>query len=279
MIRFWTVPLLASIWLASTVTGGAQTVDNGTEVRVNPMAGSGSVLLYPGGEYMRVVPHLLQPGQRGGPIHLHMPVKHVVRAKPAAPADAFAQAPQPPKPEPKPERKPSPAPRMASAAPAKPAPGYDFGSMPSGAANLFHYTTPPASAPAQAPAPKPRTQIAKAEPAPAETPVPGLTKQSMILFAHDAADPAEAALGNLKLLAVQLNVSMVGPGSRVQIQAYGGAKGDKGSDARRLSLKRALAIRQILIDDGVPSERIDVRAMGGVDDSGPTDRVDVYVKA
>ena len=58
-----------------------------------------------------------------------------------------------------------------------------------------------------------------------------------------------------------------------------GSEGDKGSDARRLSLKRALAIRQVLIDDGVPAERIDVRAMGGVDDTGPADRVDVFVKA
>ena len=65
----------------------------------------------------------------------------------------------------------------------------------------------------------------------------------------------------------------------IQIQAFGGRRGDKGSDARRLSLKRALAIRQVLIDDGVAAERIDVRAMGGADDSGPADRVDVYIKA
>ena len=71
---------------------------------------------------------------------------------------------------------------------------------------------------------------------------------------------------------------MVNAGSRIQLLAYGGEKGDKGSDARRLSLKRALAIRQVLIDDGVPSERIDVRAMGGADDGGPADRVDVFVK-
>jgi hypothetical protein len=38
-------------------------------------------------------------------------------------------------------------------------------------------------------------------------------------------------------------------------------------------------IRQILIEDGVPSERIDVRAMGGIDDSGAPDRVDVFVNA
>jgi outer membrane protein OmpA-like peptidoglycan-associated protein len=71
---------------------------------------------------------------------------------------------------------------------------------------------------------------------------------------------------------------MTNPGSRVELQAFGGAKGDKGSDARRLSLKRALAIRQVLIEDGVNADRIDVHAMGGVDDTGPTDRVDVYVR-
>ncbi|MGZ5929931.1 MAG: OmpA family protein, partial [Rhizomicrobium sp.] len=94
-----------------------------------------------------------------------------------------------------------------------------------------------------------------------------------------AADPAESALGAIKFLAGDLNAAMNSASARIQIQAYGGNRGDKGSDARRLSLKRALAVRQVLIDDGVPAERIDVRAMGGVDDKGPADRVDVYVKA
>ena len=56
-------------------------------------------------------------------------------------------------------------------------------------------------------------------------------------------------------------------------------KGDKGSDSRRLSLKRALVIRELLIEDGVPSEKIDVRAMGGTDDGGAADRVDVFLRA
>ena len=86
-------------------------------------------------------------------------------------------------------------------------------------------------------------------------------------------------MGAIKFLAGDLNAAMNSASARVQIQAFGGNRGDKGSDARRLSLKRALAIRQVLIDDGVPAERIDVRAMGGADDSGPADRVDVYVKA
>jgi outer membrane protein OmpA-like peptidoglycan-associated protein len=132
----------------------------------------------------------------------------------------------------------------------------------------------------------PPKQTAKAEPPPAKAgilsqgqPTPGLTKRSVILFSAGASDPAAKALDSIKFLAGDLNAAMVSASSRIQLMAYGGDKGDKGSDARRLSLKRALSIRQVLIDDGVPSERIDVRAMGGADDGGPADRVDVFVKA
>jgi outer membrane protein OmpA-like peptidoglycan-associated protein len=121
--------------------------------------------------------------------------------------------------------------------------------------------------------------VRKTAPAGPTTGKENLTKRSVILFAKDAPDPAASALGPLKFLAADLNAAMTGPNARVELQAFGGLKGDKGSDARRLSLKRALSIRQVLIDDGVSADRIDVRAMGGVDDTGPTDRVDVYVKA
>ena len=107
----------------------------------------------------------------------------------------------------------------------------------------------------------------------------GLAKQGVILFAHDADAPADSALDSIRMLAGQLNNGMTRTQSRVELMAYGGNKGDKGSDARRLSLKRALAIRQVLIDSGVSSARIDVHAQGGVDDTGPTDRVDVYIKS
>ena len=141
-------------------------------------------------------------------------------------------------------------------------------------------------APAPKLAPKPAPKLASAAPPPPKTAPAGpttgnenLTKRSVILFAKDAPDPAQAALGNIRFLAGELNSAMSTPNARIELQAFGGAKGDKGSDARRLSLKRALSIRQVLIDDGVSADRIDVRAMGGVDDTGPTDRVDVYVKA
>ena len=100
-----------------------------------------------------------------------------------------------------------------------------------------------------------------------------------ILFAAGASDPSVSAVGSVKTVASELNSAMVDASSRVQLVAYGGQRGDKSSDTRRISLKRALVIRQLLIDDGVPSERIDVRAMGGADDNGPMDRVDVFLKS
>jgi len=279
-MRFSTAALLASLVAlgpgAAMAPAFAQ-VASGNEVSVNPMASAGTTLLYPGGQYARVVHPLLQPGQKpadSGAIALHMPGKNAPRA--AAPRSAAAAPPRravavaaPVKPAPV---KAAPAKRVASAPPASGA----FGGPP-GAAGL-------SAAPAFVPT-TPNQQLAKAEPVPAppspasiEPNAPGLTKHSMILFAAGASDPAQSALGSIKYLASDLNSAMTSAGSRVQLIAYGGDKGDKGSDARRLSLKRALAIRQVLIDDGVASERIDVRAMGGADDGGPTDRVDVYIK-
>ncbi|HWC62552.1 MAG TPA: OmpA family protein [Rhizomicrobium sp.] len=284
---------------------------DGDEVSVNPLpASGGNTLLYPGGQYMRVVKPLLQPGESArdaGPIRLHMPVHGAAgRAASAAPSPAktappkrataaapprraVAAAPKPAASKPA-ASKPAPTKQTASAAPSSGdsyTPSYGIFAAPPGAG----LTTEPSlgepkneSAPPK-PQTAPRQQTAKAEPPPParplmaqEPPTPGLTKRSVILFSAGASDPAKKALDSIKFLAGDLNAAMVNQGSRVQLLAYGGEKGDKGSDARRLSLKRALAIRQVLIDDGVPSERIDVRAMGGADDGGPADRVDVFVK-
>jgi len=255
-----TLAVAAAFGLTLTGTAFAQSVDTGLEVRVNPSAArpGGGMLLYPGGEYSRNVTPLLYPGERGGAIRLHMPGPHrrsVARAAPAEPV------------QPKPKRvaRAEPAPVRA---PARPAPAPSPGDNPFGGAanlgNVFASNAPP----------PPRTA-----PAGPTTGNESLTKRSVILFAKDAPDPAKAALGAIKFLAGDLNAAMTGPNARVELQAFGGNKGDKGSDARRLSLKRALAIRQVLIDDGVAPDRIDVRAMGGTDDTGPADRVDVYVKA
>src|SRR5471030_1648326 len=242
----------ASFGLALTGAAFAQGVDSGLEVRVNPVpARGGGVLLYPGGEYSRTVPPLLYPGERSGPIKLHMPGPHRRAIAHAAPAPAKLKPVA--KAEHAPQRTPTPS-----------APNENPFGCAANLGNVFGSAAPP-----------PR-RTAPAGPA---TGNESLTKRSVILFAKNAPDPAKAALGAIKFLAGDLNASMTSPNARVELQAFGGTKGDKGSDARRLSLKRALAIRQVLIDDGVAPDRIDVRAMGGTDDSGPTDRVDVYVKA
>lgn len=106
-----------------------------------------------------------------------------------------------------------------------------------------------------------------------------MTKRGAILFEKGAPAPSPAQYKGVKELADALNNALAKGASAIQLEAYGGSPGDKSSDARRLSLRRALAVRQLLIDDGVPSARIDVRAMGGADDTGPSDRVDVFVRA
>jgi outer membrane protein OmpA-like peptidoglycan-associated protein len=64
---------------------------------------------------------------------------------------------------------------------------------------------------------------------------------------------------------------------RIQLLAYAGAKDGSASQARRLSLSRALAARSYLIEKGIRSTSIDVRALGNRSGNGPTDRIDIIV--
>jgi len=160
------------------------------------------------------------------------------------------------------------------------------------AAGGIPFSLAPGTSLAPKPAPaapqQPPTRVASNQPPPAHTPPAtpqsdqgpnGLVRQSQILFGPGAPDPVPEAIDAIKGLAGPLNSALAAGATKVQVVAYGGAKGDKSSDARRLSLKRALIIRQLLIDGGVPSGRIDVHAMGGTNDNEPTDRVDIFTKA
>ena len=333
----------ATFFLLCTVPAASQ-VYPGEEVTVNPAALGHGYLLYPGGKYGRHVGNLLQPGEKVGPIHLHMPVKppHVARrAKPATPPvavagdnslptspDQFASSPDlngpaaAPAPAPPrrvarqapPPKKPAPAPAPA---PVASPPSADVGAMPEdSAARLIGpmADTSPAPAPARAPAPaKPRhaastpppapasspdttftvrevpaaptpRRMANANPPPANTTAPagvaaGLRKQGSVPFAPGASSPAGPDVNAVHSLATVLNAALNSGAQHIQLNAYGGPRGDKSSDAHRLALKRALVIRELLIEDGVPAEKIDVRALGGADDNGPADRVDVFVQA
>ncbi len=63
----------------------------------------------------------------------------------------------------------------------------------------------------------------------------------------------------------------------VQLIAYAGGGGDA-SQARRLSLSRALAARSYLVDHGVEIKQIDVRPLGNKFDPGSApDRIDLVI--
>jgi outer membrane protein OmpA-like peptidoglycan-associated protein len=83
----------------------------------------------------------------------------------------------------------------------------------------------------------------------------------------------KASLGLKNVAAALSNDS----GLRIQLLAYAGQTSDSASQARRLSLSRALAARSKLIEQGVRSTRIDVRALGNKSAGGPADRIDIIV--
>lgn len=204
------------------------------------------------------------------------------KPKPAPPPKQVAIAKPPPAP-PKPQAAPpKPAPKQVASA--KPAPSKPQGLPPapsetdafvlSGDQSSQSAALPP-SAPAPAPPPPAQpTRTASAEPGPATE----LSKRSSILFTPGAEEPPPNALEAVKGMTASLTAALWSGTAHIQLEAFGGKPGDKSSDARRLSLKRALIIRQLLIDDGIPSERIVVRAMGGASD-GASDRVDIFVAA
>lgn len=98
--------------------------------------------------------------------------------------------------------------------------------------------------------------------------------ETRISFPANQSELPAAARGDLDALARRLADDET---LRVQLNAYAADAGDTGSQARRLSLSRALAVRSYLIDKGVRSTRLDVRALGKPQDSGPADRVDLVV--
>lgn len=66
---------------------------------------------------------------------------------------------------------------------------------------------------------------------------------------------------------------------RVSIQAYAAPSDDTPNGDRRLSLARALAVREYLRSQGIETSRMDVRAMGKNTTRPPFDRVDVIFMA
>jgi outer membrane protein OmpA-like peptidoglycan-associated protein len=94
-----------------------------------------------------------------------------------------------------------------------------------------------------------------------------------ILFAPGQATLAPTAQEALDALIEPLKSNNL----RVQLAAYSGRPGNSSSDARRLSLRRALAVRDYLAARGVPKSMVNLVAFGGAL-SGPAERVDLMVR-
>jgi outer membrane protein OmpA-like peptidoglycan-associated protein len=274
------------LMLAAATPAAAQMYP-GEDVTVNPNAlgGPGS-LVYPGG--------LLPPGATSRnlpPVHLHPPGEHV-RHHARRRSHVARQAPQSQAPAETPAEAPAETPTEVAVAPT-PAPAREAPPPPRPAARTA--STGPAASPSAipfslddspAPAPKPPkaapatpSRVASAEPLPKITPQPGRSKQAAVLFDADSATLSDTSTARLNDLAFSLKTALANGADHVELDAYAGTPGDKSSAARRLSLKRALSVREALIVDGVPAARINVRALGGVSDNGATDRVDIFVKA
>lgn len=164
--------------------------------------------------------------------------------------------------------------------------------------------TPPASRPAPSPAPgappAPRVATAPSTPetrtetselasllpiggvalaatrSPTEPVAPRAVPQSdsrAIRFAPGATELQGDASSVLDGLAQKLKAA---PADRIALVAYASGDADQAIEARRVSLARAVAVRAYLIQHGVASTQIDVRALGSrVPDGGSADRVDL----
>jgi len=140
-------------------------------------------------------------------------------------------------------------------------------------------TTPPATEPPPASGTEPEQQAAVTPAAPAEGTPPPATEggalpagATRILYTGESDDVPAASSGDLDKLAQDM---LANQDKRIQVMAYAAGTEDTESKARRKSLARGLAIRSYLIKAGVPSTRIDVRALGNKAEGGPADRVDI----
>ena len=230
------------------------------------------------------------PADSGEPcaVHLH-PIRHHKKhhaAKPKAVKEAIPAVTQENVQAPTPAPAPAPVPAPAPSSPA-PAPA-NSGPMSLAPATLAPKVTPapapvPAPTPAPAPAPAPSAApsqgpgpvalTAQQPSAPENAPAAGTQESlSTIVFDKDSARLPDGARDTLAHLASRMTEDAT---LEVQLLAYAAGDEENASKARRLSLSRALAVRSFLIDQGVRSTRIEVRALGNNVPDGSPDRVDI----
>ena len=126
------------------------------------------------------------------------------------------------------------------------------------------------------PMPEPKSKLALNQQAnlPQKNEIQKLDKRHTIAFLVDQTKLPESSKSSLIRLAKTLKGR---DNMRLQLMAYAGGQTLSSSQARRVSLSRALAIRSFLIENGVRSTRIDVRALGNKTSEEPLNRVDLNV--
>ncbi len=202
--------------------------------------------------------------------------------KPPTPAQAAVVSSPPPAPEPPDEVMAEPVP--AEEAPPAPMPTVEATSpseeppqeeVEQAAAPPPEPVQEPEPEPAAAPEPEEEPTVTAAVEPPAAAPqtsAPAPDGTIAILFPPGGAELPGDAHSQLDSVAAALGADSA---VRLQLKAYADGSDGAASAARRLSLSRALSVRGYLIDAGVSSTRIDVRALGAKFETGPADRVDV----
>jgi outer membrane protein OmpA-like peptidoglycan-associated protein len=95
-----------------------------------------------------------------------------------------------------------------------------------------------------------------------------------LTFASGQSDLSPGSAESIKQL---VQTAPTGDTTTFNVLAYASGDPDDPSVARRLSLARAIAVRALLLTDGVPSSRIYLRALGSEPGQEPSDRVDLSV--
>lgn len=132
-----------------------------------------------------------------------------------------------------------------------------------------------APAPAVIPAPAPQ-QVAALPPSPAPVAASGFKGDTLTIpFTGESARVPDRSLSDLDRLAKRM---LKDESLGLQLLAYADGDEANASKARRLSLSRALEVRKYLMDQGLRSTRIEVRALGNkLEGAGSPDRVDAVL--
>ncbi|NDF13083.1 MAG: lysophospholipase, partial [Proteobacteria bacterium] len=174
---------------------------------------------------------------------------------------------------------PGAAPAAASAAAAAPAPAAPVAEAP---ALPVVVTTPSAVVPPSAPTAVPAAPVAPlASVAPATAPTTAVALPANVMaMVNFAKEQVELTTAEQQQFATTIEMMKKDENRRINIISYATSADAQNSTARRISLKRALAVRKYLIGQGIDTVRINVQAMGNAAAAGTqADRVDVLLVA